>query len=172
MQEHIRNDANDYFREVLILTTRTNSFGPTEISYLEHKFVSLIREAARYILKNSNEPSIGNVTEEKEAELDEVIENTKLIIGSIGYKLFVPIVKKYNQETIDLSQDNVLYLKRNVKRLGKYIEDKCQVTSEGFVVLAGSMIAEEADNIPVALKQLREKLVKDNIIVDGILKVD
>ena len=49
----------DFFNEVIVLTTDTNIFGPTELNYLENKF------AERYILKNQNEPNIGNVTEEK-----------------------------------------------------------------------------------------------------------
>ena len=72
----------------IILTTQNNSFGPTEISYLENKFTQLAKESGRFIVKNSNEPNSGNVTEEKQSELDEVVENTLMIVGTLGYRVF------------------------------------------------------------------------------------
>ena len=41
VQEHTRDIHADYFNDVIILTTQNNSFGPTEISYLENKFTQL-----------------------------------------------------------------------------------------------------------------------------------
>ena len=67
----------DYFNDVIVLTTQNNSFGPTEISYLENRFTQLANEANRFVVRNGNEPNSGNVTEEKQSELDEVVENTK-----------------------------------------------------------------------------------------------
>ena len=64
--EHLKN--NKYFSEVVILTTQNNSFGATEISYLENRFTNLALETGRYTVRNGNEPNIGNVTEEKESK--------------------------------------------------------------------------------------------------------
>lgn len=69
----------DFFNEVIVLTTDTNIFGPTELNYLENKFAERIKFAERYILKNQNEPNIGNVTEEKESELIEILSNSEMI---------------------------------------------------------------------------------------------
>ena len=82
MQEHTRDSHADYFNDVIILTTQNNSFGPTEISYLENKFTQLAKESGRYIVKNGSEPNPGNVTEEKQSELDEVVENVFMIVGT------------------------------------------------------------------------------------------
>lgn len=64
---------NKYFSEVVILTTQNNSFGPTEISYLENRFTNLALEAGRYTVRNGNEPNIGNVTEEKNQNLKSLL---------------------------------------------------------------------------------------------------
>lgn len=85
VQEHTRDNHADYFNDVIVLTTQNNSFGPTEISYLENRFTQLANEANRFVVRNGNEPNSGNVTEEKQSELDEVVENTKTIIGTLGY---------------------------------------------------------------------------------------
>lgn len=90
--EHLR-DSN-YFSEVVILTTQNNSFGPTEISYLENRFTNLAIEAERYEVRNGNDPNLGNVTEEKESELEEFIEYSKIVLGVLGYKVFIPKIKK------------------------------------------------------------------------------
>ena len=45
IQEHTRDNHADYFNDVIILTTQNNSFGPTEISYLENKFTQLAKDA-------------------------------------------------------------------------------------------------------------------------------
>ena len=98
VQEHTRDNHADYFNDVIILTTQNNSFGHTEISYLENKFTQLAKDAGRFIVKNGNEPNSGNVTEEKQSELDEVVENTLMIVGTLGYRVFVPMTKKNGSE--------------------------------------------------------------------------
>ena len=115
IQEHTRDTHADYFNDVIILTTQNNSFGPTEISYLENKFTQLAKEAGRYIVKNGNDPNPGNVTEEKESELDEIIENTLMIIGTLGYRVFVPMTKEVSQDLTD-NHSTYLYLKRKTKK--------------------------------------------------------
>lgn len=52
--------------EAIIFTTSSNSFGPTEISYLENRFCNLAMQANRYTIKNVNDPTPGNITDEKE----------------------------------------------------------------------------------------------------------
>ena len=72
IQEHKRNSKERYWNdwnEVIVLTTQNDSFGPTEVSYLENQFTSLAKYAARYDVLNGNEPNQGNITEEKESEL-------------------------------------------------------------------------------------------------------
>ena len=36
LEEHLRDEKKDYWNEVVAFTTSNNSFGPTEISYLEN----------------------------------------------------------------------------------------------------------------------------------------
>ena len=170
VQEHTRDNHADYFNDVIILTTQNNSFGPTEISYLENKFTQLAKESGRYTVKNGNEPNSGNVTEEKQSELDEVVENTLMIVGTLGYRVFVPMTKISEK---DLSNDQLtyLYLKRKSKKSNKVIEARCERTSEGFVVLEGSQIELIDSNvIPSSLQKLRKELIDTNVIKDGILQ--
>lgn len=170
VQEHTRDSHTDYFNEVIILTTQNNSFGPTEISYLENKFTQLAKESGRYIVKNGNEPNSGNVTEEKQSELDEVVENVLMIVGTLGYRVFIPMTTKVDQQARN-EVEQYLYLKRKMKKSDQIIEAKCERTTEGFVVLEGSQVEMiDSPAIPTSLKELRKELIKANVIKDGILQ--
>ena len=170
IQEHTRDIHADYFNDVIILTTQNNSFGPTEISYLENKFTQLAKEAGRYIVKNGNDPNPGNVTEEKESELDEIVENTLMIIGTLGYRVFVPMIKKVSQDLTD-NHSTYLYLKRKTKKSNKVIEATCERTTEGFVVLEGSQVEiKDSPYLPASLKEMRQNLIASRVIQDGVLK--
>ena len=170
IQEHTRDTHADYFNDVIILTTQNNSFGPTEISYLENKFTQLAKEAGRYIVKNGNDPNPGNVTEEKESELDEIVENTLMIIGTLGYRVFVPMTKKASQDLTD-NHSTYLYLKRKTKKSNKVIEATCERTTEGFVVLEGSQVEiKDSPYLPASLKEMRQNLIASRVIQDGVLK--
>lgn len=170
IQEHTRDTHADYFNDVIILTTQNNSFGPTEISYLENKFTQLAKEAGRYIVKNGNDPNPGNVTEEKESELDEIVENTLMIIGTLGYRVFIPMTKKVSQDLTD-NHSTYLYLKRKTKKSNKVIEATCERTTEGFVVLEGSQVEiKDSPYLPASLKEMRQNLIASRIIQDGVLK--
>ena len=170
IQEHTRDTHADYFNDVIILTTQNNSFGPTEISYLENKFTQLAKQAGRYIVKNGNDPNPGNVTEEKESELDEIIENTLMIIGTLGYRVFVPMTKEVSQDLTD-NHSTYLYLKRKTKKSNKVIEATCERTTEGFVVLEGSQVEiKDSPYLPASLKEMRQNLIASRVIQDGVLK--
>ena len=170
IQEHTRDTHADYFNDVIILTTQNNSFGPTEISYLENKFTQLAKQAGRYIVKNGNDPNPGNVTEEKESELDEIVENTLMIIGTLGYRVFVPMTKKVSQDLTD-NHSTYLYLKRKTKKSNKVIEATCERTTEGFVVLEGSQVEiKDSPYLPASLKEMRQNLIASRVIQDGVLK--
>ena len=91
LQEHKKSSDKDYWTEAIVFTTSGNTFGPTEISYLENRFCTLAVEAKRYIVKNANDPTQGHVTEEKESELEEFIDYSRVIMGTLGHKVFTPI---------------------------------------------------------------------------------
>lgn len=165
--EHLKGNFD--FNEVVILTTQNNSFGPTEISYLENKFTNMALETDRYKVRNGNDPNPGNVTEEKESELEDYVEYSKIILGVLGYKIFVPLIKSNNDDEYN-EEELSLYLTRKVKRSNAIITAKCKRTSEGFVLLSGSLIEEiDAESIPPGIKVMRESCKKNGVIKDGVL---
>lgn len=155
----------DYWTEAVLLTTRDDYFGPTEISYLENRFCNMAKEVGRYSVVNSNDPSTGNLTEEKESELEEFIDYALIVIGALGYKVLTPIInKKSNQE----SSEPLLYL--------KYSEADAigMRTNEGFAVLKGSKLSSKiVKSCPERAVKNREKnatkIGSDMILVEDVL---
>ena len=152
--------AIEYWTEVVMFTTTNNSFGPTEISYLENRFRNMSVEAKRYSVKNGNDPNPGNLTEEKECELEEFIDYVKIVMGTLGHKVFEPFVTASTDE-------EVLYATRNnAKASGKRVSD-------GFVVLKGSSISEQTTkSCPDHVLKVRNKnadKIMDSVLTEDIL---
>lgn len=164
--EHLKDRL--YFSEVVILTTQNDSFGPTEISYLENKFTNMAKDVGRYLVRNGNEPNLGNVTEEKESELSEFIDHSKLVLGVLGYKVFVPMIKKEEPKRVDQADDElILFLSRNTNQP---VNAKCVRTGEGFVLLKGSLINPTVvKSAPTSIKELRALCQKNHDIVNNQL---
>jgi hypothetical protein len=174
LQEHKRNPDKDYWTEAVVFTTSNNSFGPTEISYLENRFTNMAVSAKRYLVKNGNDPTLGNITEEKESELEEFIDYAKIVMGTLGHKVFEPLTEtrmpsEINNTAAD-SDELVLHLKRKSRKSGQIIEADCKQTADGFVVLKGSHIEpNDSDSIPPGIKEARRKATVDE---NGILQED
>lgn len=142
LQEHRKNPDKDYWSEAVVFTTSNNSFGPTEISYLENRFCAMATEAHRYIVKNGNEPTQGNVTEEKESELEEFIEYAKIIMGVLGHKAFEPLVTVIpnDEPPKDSIAASTTFFIKNKKR---GVDARAIQTADGFIILAGSIISKD-----------------------------
>lgn len=106
LQVQEAHNSIDYWTEAVMFTTTNNFFGPTEISYLENRFCNMAIEAGRYVVKNGNDHNPGNITEETESELEEFIDYAKILMGTLGHKVFEP----YIPSTESVDTEPVLYM--------------------------------------------------------------
>ena len=163
--EHDRNPRKDYWTEAIAITTSNNSLGPTEISYLEHRFCQLAVNAQRYEVKNENEPTAGNLSEEKQSELEDFISYAEIIVGTLGHKVFVPLTFLMSLASEDNKQE--LFCTRNgIHAIGVQ-------TADGFVVKKGSMISQTpTKSCPEYVLKKRvqhHKQINDGILLEDIL---
>lgn len=168
LKEHNRNTEKDYWNEAVAFTTTDDTFGPTEISYLENYFCNLAKEANRYIVKNGNDPMVGNISEEKKSTLEEFVYHASLILSALNYKVFVPLIEK----TTDKKTEDIFYLERTIRKTGITVKASGQKTKDGFVVFKGSYVAEEDMKVLYpSVKEMREKIKigNDRILQDDIL---
>lgn len=164
--EHNRNSKKDYWAEAIAITTSNDSLGPTEISYLEHRFCQLAIEANRYEVKNGNDPTPGNPSEEKQSELEDFIDYAKVIVGTLGHKVFVPLVSADTTNAYADSQE-LFCTRSGVNATGVR-------TADGFVVKKGSTIADKlTKSCPeYSIKkrqQYQDKIDANNVLLEDIL---
>ena len=167
LQEHKKNSDKDYWTEAVVFTTSNNSFGPTEISYLENRLCKMASDAKRYVVQNGNEPSAGHVTEEKESELEEFIDYAKIAMGTLGHRVFEPLLQVSSG---DVDTDGVPFVDAPLFHIMRSDANAtAKLTSEGIVVLSGSMIRKEVvpscPNYVIAAREENRNNIDDDFVL-------
>ncbi len=172
LMEHKRNPEESYWTEAVVFTTLNNSFGPTEISYLENRFCNIAKEANRYIVRNANEPSPGHITEEKESELEDFLDYAKIAIGTLGHKVFEPLIQTASTAPLPEGSATETDAHFVIQRSGANANGV--LTSEGFVVLAESIVRKElspsaSDSIRISREINKENIDDSGKVIKNIL---
>lgn len=135
----------------------------------------MAKDAKRYNVQNENDPTIGHITEEKESELEEFIDNSKIVMGALGYRVFDPLIEPkvlFDSSACDDVEEQLLFMKRKSKKSGQVIEATCKQTNEGFVVLQGSHIEIiDSESIPPGIKEIRKgaKIDSNHVLLEDML---
>lgn len=121
IQEH--NEDATIWSEAFILTDYNNSFGATELNYLENQFYSIAKKSNRYIVLNNVKPCLGNISDITRITMDKYIENALVILNVAGNDAFGdflpnPVVYKKENSVIKESDDNKKQYSRGIKANG------------------------------------------------------
>lgn len=170
MRDYNSEKEKYYWSTAVIFTGR--DLNKASIRYLENRFVEISRSLRRYLVLTKNTYRNTVMKESQIAAMEEFIENVKILLGALGFKVLEPLDKpdksKNDTSGKEQAEEIRLHLERTIKDVGK-IEANGIRTSEGFVVLQGSHISPVDDNtISTALKEQRKKAS----IESGILKED
>lgn len=129
------------------------------IRYLENRFVEIAKECGRYTVLTKNTYKNTVLKEAQIANMEEFIDNVKILINTMGYKVLVLVPK---------ATDEAIYLFCK----GSGVSAKGFVSTGGFKVLEGSTVS---DHIAPSLEtrgktyyNLRNALVKEGVIVDWV----
>jgi len=165
--EHGRSGEKGFFNEVVFFTTGTDDFGPTELCFLENCFWNLAKTAGRYRVVNGNEPSKGNVTEAKEAELERFVENARILMSTFGHNLLEEKVVKQTTDESTRRASIDLFLTRAIKGVGQ-VQAQAEWTDEGIVVKRGSHMATgERAGLSEGIRSRREKALAAGKEIQG-----
>ena len=133
------------------------------IRYLENRFVEIAKECGRYKILTKNTYKNTVLKESQIASMEEFIDNVKILINALGYKVLTATPQV---------NDNATYLYCS----GSGASAKGFISSGGFTVVAKSSIS---DHVVPSFETrgkiyfaLREKLEKDEIIKDGVFQRD
>ena len=133
------------------------------IRYLENRFVEIAKECGRYTILTKNTYKNTVLKEAQVATMEEFIDNVKILINTLGYKVLVPAP----QATADTTY---LYCK------GSGASAKGFVSSGGFTVVAGSTVSDHTvpslETRGKTYFNLRKVLEGDGTITDGAFTRD
>lgn len=125
------------------------------IRYLENRFVEIARNCKRYVVLTKNTYRNTVMKESQIAVMEEFVDNVKILINALGYKVLDPLL----QSGVDATsvEDEELFINIGSTSASGII------TSEGFVVLKGSTVNAKtsAKSLSAGMKKLREKIFTD-----------
>lgn len=145
----------EFWNEVIVFISKDNNLNKAHIKYIEGRLYEIASETDRYKLENSTKPTKSSISEPDQAEMEEFIDNLRLLVNTLGHKIFDSIAKN------DFSDNETIFEINKQNRIAKG-----KPTSEGFVVLKDSEIANSLGAVNNTIIELREKLVSEGIIAE------
>lgn len=165
LDQHIHDyqaDKEKYYWNTAVIFIGTD-LTKAHIRYLEDRFVKIARECHAYKVLTKNTYSNTVLKEAAIASMEEFIDNVKLIINILGYKVLesAPQVDEHTE---------YLYCK------GSGGDAKGFVSAGGFTVVKGSKVSNSTvpsfETRGKGYFNLRNRLISDGVIVEGFFEQD
>lgn len=120
------------------------------IRYLENRLVEIARNSKRYRVLTKNTYRNTVMKESQIAVMEEFINDVKILINVLGYKVLEPLVQDESSST-DI-EGEVLYITSGSANA------KGRVTTEGFVVFEGTTVNEKTSvkSLSAGVQKLRQ----------------
>lgn len=153
LNQHL--NQKDFWHETIVIISKDENLNKAHIKYLENRFYEIAKTANRYKIENSVIPTQSSISESDKAEMEEFIENIKMLVNTLGHKVF-----DEKREFKPKQKQDIFFINaaRGANAQGK-------PTSEGFVVFKDSKVAASTVNsIPSSLLNLRQSLINKNIL--------
>ena len=165
--EHIKNEEKNYWIEAIVFISKDDHLNKAHIKYLGSRFYDIAKDTERYEVMNVTPPKKSAISEAEESEMEEYIDNVKLVVTILGHKVFEPLVpiidlpKEVNGD--DKSED--LHIKTNKGLLATGL-----VAPDGFIVLKGSSINGSlvGKSLSENITKLRKQYLSDGTVIDSV----
>lgn len=175
MQPHTFERDGSHWEDAVIYVSPDGSLEKGRVKYLENHFFTLASEAKRYVVKNGNTPTQSQIRPEVVDSLMYAVENIRLIMPTLGYKVFESAKRSIpaqtsnrhpegsSTESYSVNEPTLLHL------AGKKAQAKGYLKDDGsFVVLKGSTFCmEETKSCQYFLKERRAELLDLKQVVNG-----
>ena len=167
IDDYNKNKEEFYWNIVVVFSGKV--LDRTRIRYLENKLVDIAKKIAVYKVLTKNTYKNEMISESVRAEMDEFIDNIKIIINTLGFN-FLEEVGAFTKE---ISNSNNSNTKNLIKLYCKDKKDK-NISAEGFIDVNGFIVLKDSHishNIKDSFEEgqpgyfkLRKKLEKNGII--------
>ena len=148
LKQHL--SQKDFWNETIAFISKDENLNKAHIKYLESRLFEIAKKVNRYKIENGTTPTMSSISEADKAEMEEFIDNIKMLTNTLGHKVFEEITEQLHKKTKNTFEINAA---RGAKAKGI-------PTSAGFVVLKGSEIASSTvQSYSKAFNQIRKNLI-------------
>ena len=78
----------DFWNEAIVFISKDENLNKAHIKYLENGLYEIAKSVNRYQVENTTTPTQSSIAESDRAEMEEFIENIKILINTLGHKVF------------------------------------------------------------------------------------
>jgi hypothetical protein len=147
----------DFWNEAIIFISKDENLNKAHIKYLENRLHDIAKSANRYKVDNSVIPTQSSISESDRAEMEEFIEYIKMLVNTLGHKVF-----DEKREFKPKQKQDIFFIKA-----ARGADGQGEPTSDGFVVFKASKAAASIVNsMTPNFISLRQKLIAEGIIID------
>ena len=147
----------DFWNEAIVFISKDENLNKAHIKYLENKLFDIAKSVNRYQVDNSTITTLSSIAESDRAEMEEFIENFKILVNTLGHKVFE---EKREIKTPKQQAQETFYIKA-----ARGADAEGEPTSDGFVVFKGSKVASSTvPSITENFKRLRDQLINNGVI--------
>ena len=145
----------EFWNEAIVFISKDENLNKAHIKYLENRLYEIAKYGNRYKVENSVIPTQSSISESDTAEMEEFIENVKMLTNTLGHKVF-----EEKRETKTKQKSAVFYIKA-----ARGADAQGEPTSDGFVVFKGSKATgDTVASITQNFVTLRNKLINEGIL--------
>jgi|UniRef100_UPI004047A47B hypothetical protein len=154
---HQQLSQKDFWNEAIVFISKDENLNKAHIKYLENRLHDIAKSAGRYTVDNSIVPTQSSISESDRAEMEEFIEYIKMLVNTLGHKVF-----DEKREFRPKQKQELFFIKA-----ARGAEGQGEPTSDGFVVYKSSKAAATfVNSITPNFVALRQKLMDEGVLVD------
>lgn len=149
--------SKDFWNETIVFISKDDNLNKAHVKYLENRLHEIAKLANRYKVDNSIIPTQSSISESDRAEMEEFIEFIKLLVNTLGHKVF-----EEKREFKPKQKQATFFIKA-----ARGADGQGEPTSDGFVVFKGSKAAATIVNSMTSnFITYRQKLINEGVLVD------
>lgn len=162
LKAHAKDATKEFWTKALIITSKDTNLTKAHVRYLEHRLVSLAKEADRADVANGNDPALKLLPESDVADMEFFLSQVKLVLPVLGVDLFrqKPSIRPTSRGSAVSEEELLLVLesKKNEVR-ATAIERDGEIT-----ILSGSTATSKDDFVSNTYDALRRSLIEDGVL--------
>lgn len=156
LNQHL--NQKDFWNETVVFISKDENLNKAHIKYLENRLHDIAKNANRYKVENYITPTLSSISEPDQAEMEEFLENIKMLVNTLGHKVF-----EEKRDFHPKQKKDTFYIKA-----ARGADAEGEPSSDGFVVFKGSKAAgTTVPSMTPNFLNLRQKLIDEKAIVEN-----